>query len=363
VAHFAANTDRAPYPAYPGARGRLERDVRHLAGDLGERNVYRRPDELKAAHDWIRTELQVVANVEPARTNVPSRPINVELDQRVGPLKVSNVVAEHAADPGIALNEVIIVGAHYDTMTYSPEWAGTDHDRITPQLPGTPGANDNASGVAALLEIARQLQGKPLRRTVRFVAFANEEPPFFQERAAMGSFLYARECQGQPIAMMVALDALALYSEDGTHQKRPWWKGWFASLRGLHRRPDYVAFMSNWDAGSGPLTVDWAKTFHDSADVDVRTISLPFIPAFGTEVFAWSDDWSFTRHGIPAFTVTDTAFLRSDRYHDARDTPDALTTHDYDVFAQVVTGLARMIETKAMQTTPLLSASSHDNHP
>jgi hypothetical protein len=165
----------------------------------------------------------------------------------------------------------------------------------------------------------------------------------------MGSWLYAKRCidagEKTNIIMTISLDTLANYSRSDINDKRKP----FASLIGFKREPYYVGFMSQWKAHSGFNCVAWAKIFSKHSRIPVHTVSLPFIPCFGTEIFAWSDDWSFTEQGFPAFTVCDTAFYRSDRYHEAWDIPANLTAHDYEMFAHVVNGLAGMLKEMATQ--------------
>jgi hypothetical protein len=165
----------------------------------------------------------------------------------------------------------------------------------------------------------------------------------------MGSWFYAQDCSNKQerVLMMLSLDALAVYDPaNRKSSKRKVFKGVAASFLGLADSPDYVAFMSNWDAHSGVKAKQWAKVFSRYSPMSVRTVSLPFIKG---EIFAWSDDWSFTRHGYPAFTVTDTAFYRSDRYHELTDTFAKLTPADFEGFTDVVYGLREIIKHMANQ--------------
>lgn len=348
----------SPQIAVPvaGSPDRLKHDVTHLAETIGERHVYR-IQKLDLARGWIHRQLS--AAVAPARATVTEQAYVLPLGRYHIPgfdeqHEVANLIAELPGRDATLAREIIVIGAHYDTVAHSSDWVGTDFQRFDPSLPGTPGANDNASGVAALLELARQLARQPLDRTVRFVAFVNEEPPFFQHADAMGSCRYAQRCRDrqEAVVMMLSLDALGVYTVSGAHDKRPPVKSALATALGLPLRADYVVFMSNFDAGSGAPTARWARAFAARSSVEVHTVSLPFIPAFGTEVFAWSDDWSFTQRGYPAFTVTDTAFFRSDRYHDITDTAAELTSTDYATFARVVAGLAATIAYQASASAP-----------
>src|SRR5512146_2480544 len=158
---------------------RLRRHVQTLAGDIGERNVWR-PTALHAAADYIRGEFSSLGYTVAAQC------------YKVDEVECANL---EIAMPGSARpGEIVLAGAHYDTVA------------------GSPGADDNASGVAALVEIGRLLRGVPLGRTVRLVAFVNEEPPFFFF-GQMGSKLYAEAARqrGDDIRMMLSLEMLGCY--------------------------------------------------------------------------------------------------------------------------------------------------------
>ena len=195
------------------------------------------------------------------------------------------------------------------------------------------------------------VHGTNWTKTVRFVAFANEEPPFFQNINAMGSWLYARKFIGERerIAAVISLETMANYSTETFNGKRSGSKNLLANLIGLPAESNYVAFMSGWLVKSDDASRRWAAAFSRHTDVAAHTVSLPFIPRLGTEVFAWSDDWSFVQNEIPAFAVCDTAFYRSQRYHESWDTPEALNDHDYEVFARVVLGLQGMLKEMASE--------------
>jgi acetylornithine deacetylase/succinyl-diaminopimelate desuccinylase-like protein len=173
--------------------------VRKLAGEIGERNVFR-PQALHATADYLRAQwalqgYQVVSQGYEAH-GVLSENLEVTL-------------------PGVSRpSEIILVGAHYDSVR------------------GSPGADDNASGVAGLLELSRALvQAKPAR-TLRFVAFVNEEPPFFYW-GEMGSKVYARRARarGDDIRLMISLEMLDYYSEEPDTQRYPPPLGFFSGHR------------------------------------------------------------------------------------------------------------------------------------
>lgn len=204
----------------------------------------------------------------------------------------------------------IVVGAHYDTV------------------PGSPGADDNASGVAVLIELARLVPSG-----VRFVAFANEEAPYFLG-PEMGSFVYARE-RGAKVRAMFSLEMLGYYSDTPGSQAYPAPLGLF-----YPDRADFIAFVA--DLGARNLLRKAIGVFREKARFPSEGVAAPsFIPGI-----AWSDHWSFRKHGYPAIMITDTAFYRYPHYHRASDTPDKL---DYERMARVTLGLAEMLNEFAHQ--------------
>ena len=208
--------------------------------------------------------------------------------------------------------EVLIIGAHYDSV------------------PGSPGANDNASGVAALLELANIVSRQELSRTVRFVAFCNEEQPYFQTRA-MGSNVYASNFPRDELDMvgMISLETIGYYSEEPGSQKYPPLLNFFYPNKG-----NFLAFVGN--LGSRSLVIDSLTIFRGNSRVPSEGLAAPaFIPGV-----SWSDQWSFWKQGHRAVMVTDTAFHRYPHYHTNSDTPEKL---DYTVLAEVVNGLSHVV--------------------
>lgn len=207
----------------------------------------------------------------------------------------------------------IVVGAHYDTV------------------PGSPGADDNASGVAVLIELAA------MKMPVRLVAFANEEPPY-SFGPDMGSWAWAKRARdrGEPIRAMFSLEMLGYYRDTAGSQRYPAPLGLF-----YPDRADFIAFVG--DLGARGLVRRSIGTFRKSAEFPSEGVAAPaFIPGV-----TWSDHWSFRRHGYPAIMITDTAFYRYPHYHLPNDTPDKL---DYERMARVTLGLAAMLNELANQT-------------
>jgi Zn-dependent M28 family amino/carboxypeptidase len=215
-------------------------------------------------------------------------------------------------------NEIVVVGAHYDSVV------------------GCPGANDNGTGSAALLALAGLFAKSTPSRTLRFVAFPNEEPPHFQTMG-MGSRQYAKGCKerGENIVAMVSLETLGWYSDQEGTQKYPAPLSLFYPSKG-----NFIAFVGNLSSGS--LVRRAIGTFRDKAQFPSEGAALPgWLPGVG-----WSDHWSFWEEGYDAIMVTDTAAFRYPHYHLESDTPDKV---DYDRFARVVWGLRPVIEDFAMR--------------
>jgi Zn-dependent M28 family amino/carboxypeptidase len=272
-----------------------------LARTIGERNLWRY-EALERAARYITTQLRS-AGYEPQRQTF-----------EVARLPVSNV--EGILDGRGRAQELVVIGAHYDSVS------------------GCPGANDNATGVAALLELAHRFASRAQHRTVRFVAFVNEEPPFFKT-AQMGSVIYANaaKARGDRVAGMLSLETIGYYSDQRGSQQYP------APIARLY--PDvgnFIGFVSN--IGSARLLLKARKAFR-------RRTSFPLQSAAAPEAIAgvaWSDHWAFWQAGYSAMMVTDTAPFRYPWYHTSEDTPEKI---DYDKLVQVVEGLEAVIESLA----------------
>jgi len=214
--------------------------------------------------------------------------------------------------PG-ASSELVVVGAHYDSAE------------------GAPGADDNASGVAATLELARRLSTRRFQRTIRFVLFANEEPPYFQN-PGMGSLAHARGARqrGERIAAMLSLESIGYFSDAPHSQNYPHFIGFLYPDRG-----DFIAFVGNLDSRS--LVRRAVGTFRSKTQFPSEGAALPArVPGID-----WSDHWSFWQFGYPAIMVTDTAIFRNPHYHEHSDAPGTI---DYVKLAAVTTGIQSVVE-------------------
>lgn len=279
-------------------RDRLSAEVSYLSVNIGDRNVLL-PHSLLAASDYLSSCLQ-----EQGYT-VVEHPYSVE------GAAVNNLEATLAGTDS-TLGQVI-VGAHYDSVA------------------GTVGANDNGTGVAAVLEIARLMRQMKLRRTVRFVLFVNEEPPHFQT-GQMGSRVYAHELRqaGVPVSAMISLETIGFYSDEPGSQKYP------PVLSLLYpNKGNFIGFVGNTE--SRALVRESVRGFRESTRFPSEGIAAPADwPGIG-----WSDQWSFWQEGYPGIMVTDTAPFRYPYYHTPSDTVDKI---NFDKTARVVEGISKLVE-------------------
>ena len=275
----------------------LRRHTTKLAGEIGERNV-RAPKALAAAADYIASEFRA-AGYAPKR-----------LTYTVAGVACDNIEVE-IAGRGNA-DEIVIVGAHYDSVI------------------GCPGANDNATGVAGLLALARAFAGRSPARTLRFVAFVNEEPPhFWSER--MGSLVYARGCRArnENIVAMLSLETIGYYTDESKSQKYPFPLNLVYPSTG-----NFVGFVGN--TSSRGLVRRTVELFREHTRFPSQGAIMPS----AVREAGWSDHWAFWQVGYPGLMITDTAVFRYPHYHMPSDTPERI---DYERTARVVVGREKVI--------------------
>lgn len=278
-------------------RDELRRDVEKLAGEIGERNVWRHR-ALAAAADFLEGSL-AKSGYEACRQGYEAAGVtcyNIEAE----------IQGSDRAD------EIVIIGAHYDSVE------------------GSPGANDNATGAAAVIALAHLFAGEKTSRTLRFVEFVNEEPPYFRS-SQMGSVVYARHCRkrGEKIVAMFSLETIGYYSDEKGSQKYPFPFGLIYPSTG-----NFIGFVGN--TLSGPLVRGAVASFRHHTKYPSEGGALPgIIPGIDL-----SDHWAFWQEGYPGVMVTDTALFRYPYYHARGDTPDKV---QYDRLARVVAGLGRVI--------------------
>ncbi len=278
-------------------REMIRKDIEHLADEIGERNIQQYENLCKAA-DFIHSSLEHVG-YEVQRQSY-----------KVAGKTCYNIEAEISGDR--KGNEIVIIGSHYDSVI------------------GSPGANDNGSGVAAMLALAKAFYNKDVSRSLRFVAFVNEEPPYFRT-AKMGSLVYAKRCRkrGENILAMLSLETIGYYLDQPGSQHYPFPLGFLYPSTG-----NFVAFVSN--LRSRRLNQKVIASFSRHVQFPAEIGSWPGVfPGIG-----WSDQWAFWRMGYPAIMVTDTAPFRYPFYHTRLDTPDKIM---YDHLSRVVVGLRPVV--------------------
>ena len=281
----------------------LHRDLAYLGETIGNRNLAAR-DELQQAADWLAAEFAA------AGYEVQHQAYDVS------GIEVENLSVELRGTT--KPEEIIVVGGHYDSVA------------------GCPGANDNGTGTVATLALARAFAGKNLDRTVRFVAFVNEEPPYFCQES-MGSLDYARAChaRGDNVIAMLSLETIGYYSDVPGNQRYP------SPFNLVY--PDtgnFVAVVGNTKSRS--LVRRVVREFRAQNNFPCEGIAtFGFLPGIG-----WSDHWAFWQVGYPAIMLTDTAPFRYPHYHTREDTPDKV---DYDRFARVIANLIPVITALATE--------------
>lgn len=282
-------------------RDRISAHVRQLATVIGERNLDKY-DELQKSIAYIQGQLEQMGYQVTKQDYTTEGETFTNLEVVVPGSKLSN--------------ENVVVGAHYDSVV------------------GTPGANDNASGVAAVLELARAMKSSKPERTVRFVFFANEEPPYFQT-PQMGSYVYAQKLKKQNVSVtsMISIETIGAYYDQPKTQHYP---TGFAAL--YPDKGNFIGFVGNTE--SRPLLDHAIRVFRETTQFPSEGVSAPA----GITGIGWSDQWSFWQFGYQGIMVTDTAPFRYAHYHQRTDTPEKL---DYDRMAQVVAGLQRVVNSLA----------------
>lgn len=284
-------------PARAALTVELRTDVEALATDIGIR-------DLEDGGSLRRAETRVHDALTAAGYDVRRE------DYDVAGHEAANLIAERR---GTTLpDEIVLVGAHYDSVSPSP------------------GADDNASGTAALLALARRFAPMRTPRTVRFVAFTNEEPPRFWT-PSMGSRVDAARARrrGDHIVAMLSLESIAYYTTRADTQHYPVGLGLFYPSRG-----DFIGLVGFEDQLG--FVRDLVGRFRAHARMPSEGAAEPgFVPGVG-----WSDHWSFHEEGYPALMITDTAPFRNPHYHQSSDTPETL---DYRRFAEAVVAIRALV--------------------
>jgi Zn-dependent M28 family amino/carboxypeptidase len=270
----------------------LKQHVYTLSHKIGHRSIFQH-EKLKAAEHYIVQEF-MKAGYEVKR----------EMYNALGKTS-ANIIAKKLGTE--QPDEMIIIGAHYDTRA-------------------NPGADDNASGIAALIELAKLLKNHFLKRSLKFIAFTNEEPPFFKTNL-MGSKVYADAARErhEKIKAVLILEMIGFYSNRLFSQKYPPFFGLF-----YPNKANFLGIVANFPSRS---LANQVKTFFKSAsDFPIESIvTFSLVPGVD-----FSDHWAFWKNNYPAIMLTDTAFYRNPHYHKSTDTYDTL---NYDHMAEIVRGL------------------------
>ena len=280
-------------------RQRLQQHLNYLSVGLGERCIFR-PQNLKATEDYVARELQ--------SQGYPVRRQSF-ICQRV---EVANVIAGNSDPSGYYL-----LGAHFDTVA------------------GTPGADDNASGVAVLLEVARLTREAATAVPWVFVGFTTEEPPVYFT-PYMGSRVYAKAARKnrENLLGMLCLESVGYFVNEPNSQDIPL----ALRLMGYSTTGNYLGLVANWH--SRPLLQKLEKALQGGCSLPVASLAVPLGGAFLPET-RLSDHANFWDEGYQAVMLTDTAFLRNPNYHGPSDTLDTL---NLDAMVELTLGLAHFVK-------------------
>jgi len=275
---------------------RLFGHVENLSVRIGSRSFYEH-DRLTRAADYIREVLDEMSCTYCLQ--------NYEYKGKT----FSNIIVTLPGGEGD--DGSVVIGAHYDTVY------------------GTPGADDNASAVAVLLELCRLLKDHRPLRSLRFVFFTLEEPPLFRSRH-QGSYVYASHLKEtkETVSAMLCLEMVGYYDSKVGGQAFP--------VPGMSRlyssTPDFISIVGNLQ--SRPLVESVRDSIKRGSTIPVEGIAtIPFVPGVD-----FSDHRSFWKMGFPAVMITDTAFYRNPNYHKETDTIDTL---DFMKMASLLKGLVQ----------------------
>lgn len=210
---------------------------------------------------------------------------------------------------GTGNKKTIIIGAHYDVHR--------DQE----------GADDNASGVIGLLELARMLEGQELNHRVELVAYTLEEPPYF-DTEYMGSYIHAKSLKENKVNVygMLSFDMIGYFDESDNSQKYPLGiMGWTRS-----KKANFIMVVNKW--GKGKFARRFVRRFKKQNHIPVETLSAPKV----VEGVDWSDHANYWKFGYSASMITDTSFYRNKNYHK---TTDTMETINFAKMANVIDGV------------------------
>jgi Zn-dependent M28 family amino/carboxypeptidase len=284
----------------------LERHVRALSIDYANRS-FENIARLSGAARYIEAEFTALGLA------VESQVFTVDNE------KFKNLIVRLGPDTP----EVLVVGAHYDV-------AGEQ-----------PGADDNASGVAGLIELARLLKDAPLTQRVELVAYTNEEPPFFRTES-MGSAVHAKalKASGKRASLMLSLECIGYFNDAPGSQTHP-----VRLLNAVYPTVgNFIALVGYYEDGETARKVKTAMM--TATDLPVHSINAPgFVVGID-----FSDHLNYAAEGFVGMMVTDTAFYRNKAYHTPQDTADRL---DYVRMGKVVDGVHKAVRVHAANQAPV----------
>lgn len=278
---------------------RLYEHVKHLSVRIGSRSIHEY-EKLEATKHYIVSYLK----------DISYTPGFQEYNYNGKAYSNITVSIKGEGDPG----ETVVIGAHYDTVY------------------GTPGADDNASAVAVLLELCRALKDFSPERALKMIFFTLEEPPMFRSKF-MGSYIYASEAKarGENISAMVCLEMVGYYDDKEGGQTFPLP---FMSLV-YPSTPNFIAVVGNLTSRN--LVERIKNSINKSSHIPVETLStVSFVPGVD-----FSDHRSFWKMGYPAVMITDTAFYRNPNYHSVKDTIDTL---NFNKMSSLLVGLVQTVK-------------------
>jgi Zn-dependent M28 family amino/carboxypeptidase len=307
---FTSSIPSTPPPVNPKI---LEAHVRMLSETFHPRDAAH-PKNLNRTADYVRDQF-VTLGFAPREQQYDADGLNARnIIVRIEPAN-----SAHRAAP------TLVIGAHYDSDAAS----------------STPGADDNASGVAGLIELARALRAseitKTITRPIELVAYTLEEQPYFRSEN-MGSARHAAalRARAESVHLMLSLEMIGTFTDRPDSQTYP-----LPGLGALYpTRGNFIAIVGRFHETT--ITRRIKAAMQGATALPVRSINaLPIVPGLD-----FSDHMNYWAEGFPALMITDTAFLRNKHYHERSDTAEKL---DYMKMAQVVQGMWAVIHAEAVQ--------------
>lgn len=280
---------------------RMERRVKTLVEKYFPRDITH-PANLRLAANWIGSEMKA------AGAKVSLQPFNYRSRWTSKTDEYSNVIGSYGPDT----QDVLVIGAHYDA-----------HLEL-------PGADDNASGCSAVMELADLLAGVPLKQRVELVTFALEEAPAF----AHGSTVHAESLkEAGKVVKMLSMEMIGYYTDFPRSQHMPkMFKPFYPNVGG------FICIAGN--VRSRRLVRQVKRSMRRGGGTNPVPVESVIASVTLTPMIGLSDNSSYWEQGYEAAILTDTSFFRNKNYHTKFDTPDTL---NYDIMAQVANGTFQFV--------------------